>query len=319
MTPRRLFMATLLAASFAASAHPLEGKQARLIVSFAPGGTADILARGIATAITRKTGVPVIVDNRPGAGGAIATEAVARANPDGLTLLLHSTGIVIAPYLQKSVSYKLLTDLTTVTPVASGPFVLLKSPQLPVKDIGEFLAYARANPGKLNFGTGGAGSTAHLTGEKLKFDAGIDIVHIPFKGGSPAMAAVMANDVQFSFEPIASARPLTDGRKLVPLAVTSRERSKLWSELPSLAEAGVPGFDISIWYAVFLPARTPDDIKKFWNDTLAALMKDSQIAFWIDGLGLDPMSMSLPASQAFMQAETLKWGSVIQRANIAAE
>ncbi|MGB6103306.1 MAG: tripartite tricarboxylate transporter substrate binding protein [Pusillimonas sp.] len=289
------------------------------MVSFSPGGTADILARNIAQEITGKTGISVIVENKPGGGGSIATEYVARSAPDGLTMLLHSTGAAIAPHLHKNVSYDLLKDLTTVTPVAAGPFILLTSPEVPAKTVKDFLAYARQHPGELNFGTGGMGSTAHLTGEKLKLDGGVDIVHVPFKGGSPAMAAVAGNQVQFVFEPIASSRAMVEAKRIIPLAVTSETRSKIWPELPSIAEAGVDGFDISIWYSLFLPAGTPENIKQYWNETVQSVLNEKRVNDWLLSQGMEPMPMSLADAKTYMATEYRKWGDVIEKGNISVE
>lgn len=313
-----LAFATLMGAG-AAHAEPLSEQPVRLLVSFAPGGTADILARGLAEAITRTTGQTVVVENRPGAGGAIAVGALSRSKPDGLTLLLHSTGAVIGPYIQKEPPYDPATAFDIVSPVASGPFVLLVSQSSPANNATEFLELAKAATPEFTYGTGGVGSTGHLTGESVQLITGTPLTHVAFKGGNPAMTAVAGDQVQFVFEPIASSRPFVEGKRLKPLAVTSGKRSPIWPDLPTLDESGVTGLDVNIWYAAFLPPGASQEVKTYWNETITRALRDEGIQKWIHDQGFEPTPLSSEAASQFLKDENEKWKSVVEQSGVVLE
>ena len=222
-----------------ASDLPPSGKQMKIVVPFSPGGTSDILGRKLAQMLGERLGRTVIVDNRAGAGGSLGTETVARADADGSTILLHSGAIAVDPVLKRNLSYDVQRDLAPVTTAVSGPFALLVSNDLPVKSVAELLAYAKANPGKLNFGTPGIGTSIHLTTEHFKTAAGIDILHVPYKGANLALTAAMANDIQIVIDPLATAKKYAESGRLRALAVTTGRRTELWPEMPTLNESGV--------------------------------------------------------------------------------
>ena len=257
---RSLVFAAVLATGLVATAQNLPAdKQVRIIVPYAAGGTSDILGRKLAQALGEKLGRTVLVENRAGAGGAIGTEATVRADPDGTTILLHSGAIGTEPALKRQLPYDVTRDLAPVTTAVQGPFALLVSPQLPVKSVPELIAYAKANPQKVNFGTPGAGTSVHLASEQFKLAAGIDATHVPYKGAGPALTALMAGDVQFIVDPLATAKKFAESGKVKALAVTTAKRSDLWPTMATVAESGLPGFDSAVWYGIFVPAKTPAD------------------------------------------------------------
>src|SRR5690349_12578544 len=236
-------------------------KPIRLIVPFPPAGTTDILARAVAQKLSETWGQQVVVDNHPGAGGNIGSDIVAKASPDGYTLLMGTVGThAINPSLYAKMPYDHVKDFAPVILVAGVPNVLVVNPALPVKSVQELIVYGKANPGKLNFASSGNGTSIHLSGELFKTMTGIQMTHVPYKGSSPALTDLIAGQVQLMFDNLPSSLQFIKAGKLRALAVTSLERSSALPDVPTLAESGLPGFEVSSWFGVLAPAGTPNDI-----------------------------------------------------------
>ena len=264
---RKSFAATLILIAslvFAgeASCQDYPAKPVRLVVPFAAGGGVDSVARLIAQSLSGPLGQQVVIDNRGGAGGVIGMEIVARAAPDGYTLLMSHVGFTAMPGLYPKLPFDPVKDYDGVVVVATGIYVLVVNPAVPFKSVGEIIAYAKANPGKLAYASAGAGSTIHLAGELFKRTAGIDLLHVPYKGAAPAITDVVAGQVQIMFGTATNTLPLARAGKLRALAVTSAKRSALAPELPTVAENGLPGFDVVGWYGFAAPAKTPKSVHR---------------------------------------------------------
>lgn len=321
-TPRRkvLVATTLLALSLGAGAQALPaGKPMRIIVPYAPGGTSDILGRKLAQNLGDRLGRSVIVENRAGAGGSIGTEATVRADPDGTTVLLHSGAIGTEPALKAKLPYDVTRDLVPVTTAVQGPFALLVSPQLPVKSVAELIAHAKAHPTQMNFGTPGTGTSVHLASEQFKLAAGIPSAHVPYKGAGPALTALMANEVQFVVDPLATAKKFAESGKVKALAVTTAQRSKLWPEMPTVAEGGLAGFDSSVWYGLYVPAKTPADTVRLLNKEFVAILKSPEMVAWLHEQGLEPVADTSEQSREWLAKDIQRWKSVVQAAGIKPE
>ena len=294
-------------------------KAIRLVVPFAPGGSNDIMARLIAQKFSESFGQPVVVDNRPGASGVIGTDIAAKAAPDGYTLLVMSLTLTVNASLFKKLPYDTAKDLTPVTLIASAPLMLVVHPSLPAKSVKELIAHAKANPGKLNFGSGGPGSTPHLAGEMLRTMAGLQMTHVPYKGGAPALADLVGGQIQLMLENIPSTLPFARSGKLRALAVTSLKRSAIVQDLPTLDEAGLKGYELIGWNGLFVPTGTPPTIVTYLHgETVTALaqpdMKDRLAALGAEGVGSDPEEFG-----AFVKAEIGKWARVVKQAGLKAE
>ncbi|MBO9354611.1 tripartite tricarboxylate transporter substrate binding protein [Bordetella petrii] len=295
------------------------GKVVKVIVPFSPGGTSDILARKLANDLAARIGRTVIVENRAGAGGSIGTEAAVRGDPDGTTILIHSGAISVDPALKSDLPYDVERDLTPVTTAVAGPFAVLVNNTLPVKTMGELITYAKAHPGKLNYGSPGVGSSIHLTTEHLKAATGMDIMHVPFKGASLALNAAMANDVQVIIDPLATAKKYAEAGKLRALALTTASRSNMWPEMSTVDEAGIKGFDAAVWYGVFVPAKTPRAVVDRLNREFVGILKSPEMVAWLHAQGLEPVADTPQASQERMAREIQNWKKVIQANNIKRE
>ncbi len=312
------FIAAAASAQQAASALPA-GKQMKIIVPFAAGGTSDILSRALAQRLGERLGRPVIVDNRAGAGGSIGTEAAVHGDPDGTTILVHSGAIAVDPSLKRNLSYDVQRDLTPVTTAVVGPFVLLANPSLAVQTVPELVKYAKANPGKLNYGSPGVGSSIHMTTEYFKALAGIDLVHVPYKGAGPALAGAMANEVQVLFDPLATGKKYAQSGKLRALAVSTGKRTDLWPEMPTVAEGGVPGFDTGVWYGIYVPAKTPKAVVDQLNAELVAILKSPELASWLRDQGLQPVADTPAQAKQRLAEDIARWARVIKSAGIKTE
>jgi tripartite-type tricarboxylate transporter receptor subunit TctC len=232
----------------------------KLVVPYPPGGSTDPVARLLAQDIAPRHGQPIVVDNRPGAAGSIGTEAVARAAPDGYTVLLHTSVIATDPTLKKNAAYDVKRDLAPITLAVTGPYLVVVNPSLPVKNVAELIAYAKANPGKLFYGSAGQGSSGHLIGELFKQAAGIEMTHVPYKGGGPSITGLMGNEVQLLFDTLGGSRALAESGKLRALAVTSPARSPVMPSVPTVSESGLKDFEAVYWLGIFAPAKTPQPI-----------------------------------------------------------
>lgn len=318
---RHIVLATaLFAASLGAGAQGLPaGKPMRIIVPYAAGGTSDILGRKLAQSLGERLGRSVIVDNRAGAGGSIGTEATVRSDPDGTTILLHSGAIGTEPALKRQLPYDVTRDLTAVTTAVQGPFAVLVSPQLPVKSVADLIAYAKANPSRMNFGTPGMGTSVHLASEQFKVAAGIPGAHVPYKGAAPALAALMSNEVQFVVDPLATAKKLAESGKVRAIAVTTGKRTNLWPEMPTVSEGGLSGFDSSVWYGLYVPSKTPAETVRLLNTEFVAILKSAEMVAWLHDQGLEPVADTSEQSRQWLAKDIQRWKSVVQAAGIQPE
>jgi tripartite-type tricarboxylate transporter receptor subunit TctC len=311
-----LAMPALLTAGTAHGADNYPAQPIRFLVPNPPGGGSDAVARILAQELFKSLGQQIIVDNRAGGGGVIANETAARANPDGYTMLLGFIGpMVIAPAMQK-VPYDSLKDFVAVSLVAAGQYMPAVHPSAPAKSLKEFVAYAKANPGKLNYGSAGNGSPLHLAAELFKARAGIEMTHVPYKGGGPATAAALAGEVQVIFGSITSVLPQVKAGKLVALGVTGAKRSPLAPDYATIAEQGYPGFEMSSWYGVLLPAKTPPAIVSKLNTAIVAALKAPEVEEQMKRQGMDTIGSNAAAFAAYLKSETDKWAKVVKAANI---
>src|SRR5690242_6240739 len=288
-------------------------KPIRLVVPFPPGGTTDILARAVAQKLSETWNQQVIVDNRPGAGGNIGADLVAKAPPDGYTLVMGTVGThAINPNLYSKMPYDHVKDFSPVILVAGVPNVLVVNPSLPVHSVKELIDYAKANPGKLNFASSGNGTSIHLSGELFKTMAGVQMTHVPYKGSAPALADLMGGQVQLMFDNLPSSLGLIKGGKLRAIAVTSTTRAAALPDVPTIAESGLPGFEASSWFGVLAPAGTPDDIVAKLNGTIAAWLatpdaKEKLLAQGTIAAGGSPEDFA-----QHIDRETAKWAKVVK-------
>ena len=302
-----LLVSLILAGAGAqASAQAYPTKPIRLVVGFTPGGAADFVARAIAEPLSKALGQAVIVENRPGAGSSIAADYVAKSAPDGYTMLIASpSSISVNPALNSKLGYS-LRDLAPITKVSTSPLLITAYPGLGVNSIKELIAVAKKSPGKLNYSSSGNGSAPHLAGVLFSRLAGVDMVHVPFKGGGPSVQSVLAGDTQLTFATPPSVLPLVQSGRLRALAVTSRKSTPLVPGVPGMEEAGLPDYEISFWYGFFVPAATkPEIVKKLFDATIAALQRpEVKQAFAREGT--EVASSSSPADFAAFLAENDK-------------
>jgi len=261
----------------------------------------------------------VVVDNKPGAGGIVGAEIVAKAAADGYTMLMANTALVVAPYLYARMTFDPLVHLVPVTMVNSAPLMLVVHPSLPLGSVAEFLSYARANPGKLNYGSGGVGTTPFLAAELLKSMTGIDAVHVPYKGGAPALADLVAGQIAFMIENVPGTLPMVKDGKLRALAITSNKRSPLVPELPTMAEAGVPDYEMVGWNGVFLPKGTHGEIADKLHAALAAVLQSKPVGDQMAALGAEAVGNRQATFAAFVKSESMRWGAIIRERGIKPE
>jgi tripartite-type tricarboxylate transporter receptor subunit TctC len=292
-------------------------KPVRIIVGFIPGGGSDFIARLVSQKITEPLGRAVIVENRPGAGGAIATELAARAPADGYTLLLTSAGPNgIIPAMSPKTPYDPLKDFDAITQVVNMPFLMAVHPSLPVRNVKELVALARARPEQLNYGSAGHGSTNHLVNVMLGLAANIKLTHVPYKGVAAAMTDAIAGQIQIMSGDLTTILPQTKNGKLRAIAVTSGKRSALTPEIPTIAESGVPGFDTSGWFGVVAPAGTPRAILDRLNSEIAKGITTADSRSRLATLGGDVVASSIADFAAFMRADNAKWAKVVSAAGL---
>ncbi|MCC7215705.1 MAG: tripartite tricarboxylate transporter substrate binding protein [Burkholderiales bacterium] len=303
----------VLLPSVPAHAQAYPTKTVKMVVPFPPGGPLDITGRLLAQKLTEAWGQPVVVENKPGAGGNIGADFVAKSPADGYTILLGALSThAVNPSLYKSMPYDAAKDFVPITLIAITPNVLVVNAASPVNSVKEFLAYAKANPGKLSFGSGSNGSAGHLAGELFKVETGTDAVHIPFKGGAPATQALLAGDTQFMFDNLANAMAQVKAGKLKALAVTTAKRSPLAPDLPTMAEAGLPGFDISTWYGFFAPAGTPPAIVAKWSADVAKILNAPDVRAKIVADGAEPAPNTPEQFAQFIAREQAKYARIIK-------
>ena len=292
-------------------------KPLRIVVPFAPGGSTDIVARILADKLAAPLGQSVVVDNRAGAAGNIGAEAVAKAAPDGYTLLMATTGVMaINNALYKAMTYDAAKDLEPVSFTTSITNVLTVPPDVPAKSVVELVALAKAQPGKLSFASSGAGSSTHLSGELFKSMAGIDVLHIPYKGSGQALVDLMAGRVTMIFDNMPSVLPYIKGGKLRGLASTGPRRSAAMPDLPTIAEAGLPGYESLSWSGIAVPAGTPRDIVLRLNREIGAVLAQADVKQKLAEQGADPIGGAPEVFAAHVRTEREKWGKLIRERNI---
>jgi tripartite-type tricarboxylate transporter receptor subunit TctC len=319
------FLVAIAALLAAVTAAPAAGAQAyparpiRFIVPFPPGGGNDIVGRIVAQRLNETLGVPVVVDNRGGAGGTIGTDILSKAPPDGHTLLINNISLAVNATLFEKLPYDTLKDLAPVSLLGRQPQVLVVHPSVPAATVKELIALARAKPGQTVYGSGGMGTGAHLATVLLVQLTGIDVVHVPYKGLGPALTDLMGGRVQFIVATLASALPLVKGGKLRPLAITTAQRSAFFPELPTMSEAGVAGYEVSTWYGLLVPGRTPAAIVGQLNGAAVKVLQSSALKEQFAAQGLEAASSSPAEFRAYLESEVAKWGKVIKAAGIKSE
>jgi tripartite-type tricarboxylate transporter receptor subunit TctC len=312
-----LAAALLVGASAAAQTFP--AKPIRVVVPFTPGSGTDIVARAVGEKLSVSLGQPVVVENRPGAGGTIGANLVAKAEPDGYTLLVHSSGHTVNPALYSNLPYDTVQDFAGVTPLASLPNVLIVAPDAGFKSVQELVAAAKAKPGQLNYASAGTGSATHMNAEKFRARAGFTATHIPYKGTPEAITDTMTGRVDFFFAPLVSARPMIEDGKVLALAVGTRERSPLLPAVPTTVEAGIEDSDYNFWVGMFAPAKTPREIvAKLNRETLKAL-QTPELSERLRTLGATPMPMAPERFDAYVRDEVASIGEIVRTAGIKAE
>jgi len=310
-------IALLQSSALLAETYP--SKPVRLIVTYPPAGSSDLMGRILGQKLAELWGQPVIVENKPGAAGSIGMDYAAHQPPDGYSFVIGNLGPVAVNPLLSKVPYDVERDFVPVSLIATGPNVLVVNPKTPVRTLGELIAYARANPGKLNFGSGGPGSVAHLSGEMLKSLAHVDIVHVPYKGGILSVNDLIAGHVDMVFSDALPVMQHIRAGTLRALAITSPERSPLVPDVPTCVESGVPGLVAVNWWGVLLPASTPKAIAdKFYSD-LVKVMHDPDVKEKFAQLGVEAVSGTADQFAAYMRTETAKYAKLIKEANIHAE
>ena len=312
--------AGLMAFVMAANAQGWPAKPIRWISPFAPGGGADITSRAIAQKLSASLGQQVLVDNRGGAGGMIGVDIAAKSPADGYTVVLGTIGpIAINPSLYKKMAYDALRDLIAVSQAANALNVLVVHPSLPALSVKEFIAVAKARPGQLNYGSSGPGATDHLAGELFNALAGVKMTHIPYKGGAPAMLDLVSGNVQAVFSTVSTAIAAIEGKRIRPLAMTGSQRFELMPDLPTIAQAGLKGFEVNNWYGVFLPAGTPQDIVTRLNAEVVKALAAPDIKKRLLEAGIVATSSTPEGFSAYTKAEAAKWAKVIKDARITIE
>ena len=295
-------------------------KPIRFVVTMPPGGSTDVLARLVGQKLSEKWGQQVLVDNRAGASGIIGMEFGAKAAPDGYTVVVAaSNAYAINPSLFRKLPYDVLKDFTPVAALAQNPFVLMANPSLPVKSLKEMIVHAKANPGRVNYASVGTGSAFHVAMEMLKSMAGIDIVHVPYKGAAASLNALLSGEVQLSFDALLTTIPLIKSGRVRALAVTGATRSSELPDLPTVAEAGVPGFEVAGGFGVLVPSGTPNEIVNKLNAEIATILRMPDVRLRFVGLGAEPVGNTPEEFAANIRFDIEKWAKVIKEANIPLE
>lgn len=301
-----------------AAAQNFPAKPVRMIVPLAPGGSTDLLARLIGAKLTELWSQNVLVENKPGGGTTIGVETVAKAPPDGYTILMVTSAYSVNFSLMAKVPYK-PSDFAALSNAAQTPNVLAVHPSLPVKTLKELIALLKARPGQLTFSSGGVGGSTHLAGELFKLLSQVDIVHVPYKGGGPAVTDLVAGQVSMTFGNLTTVLPFARSGRLRALAVTSAKRSPVLPDMPTMAEAGVPGFEASTWNGLLAPAATPLEIVTKLNADIVMVLGMPDVRERLAANALEPIGDSPAAFQAFIAAEIARWGKVVKTANLKAE
>jgi tripartite-type tricarboxylate transporter receptor subunit TctC len=317
---KRLLAITLLAAlSTAAAAQQYPTRPIRVIVPFAAGGPGDFLARTVSPKLTETLGQSIVVDNRGGANGQIATETTAKADHDGYTLLIISAGHTVNATLYPKLPYDSVRDFTPIIRLVSGPAIVVIHPSVSATTVKEFIAYVRERPGKVNFASSGTGAPSHLAVELFKVMTTTDLVHVPYKGMAPGIVDLLGGQVQVAFPTMVAGLVHARAGRLRALAVTSAQRSAAAPDLPTMAEAGIPGYEATNWYGLVGPAKIPPAIVTRLNDELTRILAIPDIRDRLSAQGMDPSSMTPQAFSAYIDSEIGKWARVIKAAHVKAE
>jgi tripartite-type tricarboxylate transporter receptor subunit TctC len=309
----------LCAFASAAVAQPFPAKPIRIVVPLAAGGPADIFARAIGERLSAGSGQPVVIDNRPGANTNIGSEIVAKAAPDGYTLLLTASTHTINPSLYANLPFDPIRDFAPITLIAQTPLVMVLHPSVPAKSVREFIALAKTRPGQINFGSAGNGSTLHLAGEMFNVLAGVKMVHVPYKGVTQAMNDLLGGHLALMFPGAPIALPHARSGKLNALATTGAERTPAAPELPTVAEAGIPGFEVTVWYGTFAPAGTPQPVIQRLNADLVRIVQQPNIRERWAALGAEPLTNTAAEFAAFLGADLRKWAKVVKDSGAKAD
>lgn len=312
MKCRRLMLAAVLLTCGSAVAQTYPSKQVRFLVGFPAGGATDVVARAISQNLSEALGQPVVVDNRAGAASNIAAEIAATAPKDGHTIFMGTVSTSINPSLYKKLAYNPLKDFAAVTQVTDTPFMFVTHPSLPVRNVKEFIALARAKPNELNYGSAGNGSGGHLFTAMFASMAGVKLLHVPYRGASFATTSVLAGETIFMFDNIVTTLPLARAGKLRALAVTTAKRSRVASDILTIAEAGVPGYDANAWFGVFAPAGTPEAIVGRLKSEISKILKQPDIRERFVTLGAEPVGSTPEQFAAFYRNEVTKWAKVVR-------
>lgn len=309
----------LAVAALTAGAQAFPSRPVTIVVPFSPGGAADIMSRVLAERLNKRLGQPVIVENKPGGGTMIASEYVARAAPDGHTLLLAASSLGIAPSLYAKVNYDPVKDFTPVSQVASVVHVLVVHPSLPAKNVGELVSWLKANPTKANYGSVGAGTSTHLEAELFNSVAGVKMQHIPYKGSAPALTDMVGGQLQVMFDAYASSGPFIKDGKVRLLAVTTAQRSKSLPDTPTVAESGLPGYEAMPWLGLVAPAKTPAPVVNKLYAELHEVLKEPEVQTRFRSLGLDIIGSKPEEFGSFLRGDIVKWAKVIRDSGAKAD
>jgi tripartite-type tricarboxylate transporter receptor subunit TctC len=308
-----------LAASLPAYAQNFPDRPVHLIIPYGPGGITDFAGRVLAQKIGEALNATMVAENKPGAGGIVGVDYVAHSAPDGYNMAVMDPAVVVNPILQKTMPYDIFKDIVPLSITSSSPEVLVVAPQLGIKSYAELVAYGKANPGKLNYASAGVGTTPHLAAELWKSRTGIDAVHVPYKGIGASYTDMMSNKVQLAFSSIAGALPFTGDGRVIPLATTGAQRSAVYPDLPTVAEAGLPGYDVDLWLGLFGTAGTPPAVLEKLNAAIAKALQDNELKASFAKFGLTPRGMSLGDSAAFTKSEYERWKKLIEQQHITLE
>jgi tripartite-type tricarboxylate transporter receptor subunit TctC len=291
-------------------------KPIKIIVPVAAGGGTDFVARVVGQKLGEALSTPVIIENRPGGAGNVGVDAAAKADPDGYTLVMPITSFSVNPSLYAKLPFDTQKDFAPITLVASAPLLLVVNTQLPVKTLGDLIALAKQKPGTLNYGTSGVGTTSHLAAELFKYKAKLDIINVPYKGGGPIVTDLIAGSIQIYFSTVPAALPQTQAGKLRAIAITSPQRIPSLSDIPTMSEAGLPGYDVVGWFGLFAPAKTPTPIIERLNTEIVKILQMPDVREKIQAHGLLPGGGSAKELGVFLNAEIKKWSELIKAANI---
>jgi tripartite-type tricarboxylate transporter receptor subunit TctC len=311
--------ALLSVAGWSAQAQSYPTRPVTIYVPYSAGGAVDVLARTIGQSLAKSWGQQPVIENRPGAGGIVASQTLAQSAPDGYKLILVASGHPLNQFFYPKLPYDTFKDFTAITEVAYAPLAIMVSGKNGAKDLQELLATAKQKPDALSYGTSGNGTSAHLAGELLNYMAGVKILAIPYKGGAPALTAVMGGDIPISINPLPEVVGQLGGGQLRAIAVTTATRSKALPDVPTVAEAGVPGYETSVWWGFLGPAGMAPELVAKINADLQTALKDPAVLAAFDKLGATPVGSSPQEFDAFMHAEAAKWGPILKQANIRVE